>query len=76
MKLIKHWIAYLFNIPQSFVVSYEKDGNKYLRIVRVINRKSTELNFLVEHLLDSNLEVTEQTLQKEKQMFFKLPSSK
>lgn len=76
MALIKKWLAYLLNIPQTFIVSYEKDGNKYLRVVKVINRKPTELNFLVEHLLDSNLEVTEETLQKERRLFFKLPSSK
>lgn len=76
MKIIKQWIAHFLGLQQAFVVSYEKGGKKYLRVVRVRDRKTTELNFLVEHLLDSNLEVTEETLQKEKQMFFKLPSSK
>lgn len=76
MGVIKQWIAYIFNIQQAFVVSYEKDGKKYLRVIRVRDRKPVELNFLVEHLLDSNLEVTAETLQKEKRMFSKPPSSK
>ena len=76
MGIIKQWLAYFLNIQQVFIVSYEKNGKKYLRLIRVRDRKSTELNFLVEHLLDGNLEVTEETLHKEKQMFSKLPSSK
>ncbi len=71
-NIIKQWIAYILNLQQAFIVTYEKSGKKYLRIVRVRNRKKEEFNFLVEHLLDENLNVTEEILQKEEDMFSKL----
>lgn len=74
--IIKQWIAHIFNIQRTFIVCYQKDGKKYLRIVVVKNRRIKELNFLVEHLLNENLEVTEETLQKEKTVFTKVSSNK
>lgn len=71
-NIIKQWIAYILNLQQAFIVTYEKSGKKYLRIVRVRNRKKEEFNFLVERLLDENLNVTEEILQKEEDMFSKL----
>lgn len=74
--VIKHWISYLLKIPQTFVVSYEKCGIKYLKIVRCVGKKRTEKIYQVEHLLDDNLQVTEQTLEMEKKIFVKVSSNK
>lgn len=69
-SIAKHWIAKIFKIPQIHYVTYQKDGQKILAICG-LNAKGekTEQKFLVKHLLKENLEVTEQTLQKENKMF-------
>ena len=68
---MKHWIAYLFGIPRTFIVTYQVSGIKYLKIVRCVGKKRTEKIYQVEHLLDDNLQVTEQTLEMGKKIFVK-----
>lgn len=69
---MKEWIAHILNIRRTYFVTYEKCGEKYLRIVTVKNGKSVEYIFRVEHLLNSNFAVTEETLQTENKLFVKL----
>lgn len=60
------------------VLGIEKDGKKYLQISRIGKDGVLERhNFLVEHLVDDNLEITDQTLEEEKKFFtIVVPSSK
>ena len=54
-----------------FVITFEKDGNMHLHVSQVC-RDGTRVirrTFLVEHLVDENLEVTDQTLAEEKRLF-------
>lgn len=52
------------------VVTYKKDRKNILSVVKVgENGKEWQKNYLVEHLLNENLEVTEQTLDEEKHRF-------
>lgn len=53
------------------VIPYKKDGNMYLHVSKVC-RDGTRVikrTFLIEHLVDENLEVTDQTLAEEKRVF-------
>lgn len=68
----KHFIKWKF-LQSMIVVHVEKDGKKYLQIARcgengVIDRKI----YLVEHLVNENYEVTDQTLEEEKKWFITL----
>ena len=66
------------NVPAGILfVTYEKDGNKYLTLIKNDGEKKLwERNFLVEHLVDENLKITNQTLEQEKRMFIKSSSTK
>lgn len=57
-------------------IRFEKDGNKYLELVK-INDKGVESRerYIVQCLLDENWKSTEQTLEQEKKLFPKLPTS-
>ena len=72
MSTIKYWIAYIFKIPWSSTICYKKNGKKIVRVVTAIGKRTKETTFQVEHLLDDNLAVTEQTLRKEKRIFTKV----
>lgn len=72
MNVIRRWVAYIFKIPWTSVIYYEKDGKKIAKIITTVGKKARETTFQVEHLLDDNLAVTEQTLRKEKRIFTKV----
>ena len=69
--MLKKWIAKIFKIPQTYWATYRKNGKNILVLVSVEKdwKKSDEKIFSVEHLLNEDLEVTEQTLKQEKKMF-------
>lgn len=57
-------------------VTHQKNGKKYLTIVKTDGETVLwERRFLVEHLVDENLEVTDQTLEQETKMFIKSSST-
>ena len=57
-------------------VTHEKNGKKYLTIVKTDGETVLwERRFLIEHLVDENLEVTDQTLEQETKMFIKSSST-
>lgn len=57
-------------------VSYNKDGKNYLVLAKTDGEKRLwEKRYLVERLVNENLEVTEQTLEQEKKEFVKSSSS-
>ena len=61
-----HWVQ------STLIVHYELDGRKILQIARTSNDGVVEQkNYQIEHLLDENLQVTEQTLEMEHRMFRK-----
>lgn len=68
----KHFVRWKF-LQSMIVIHVKKDGKKYLHIERcgqdgVIDRKI----YLVEHLVNENYEVTDQTLEEEKKWFINL----
>lgn len=68
----KHFVKCKF-IQSVIIVPIQKDGRKYLHISRcsengVIKRQ----NYLIEHLVNENYEVTDQTLEDEKNWFITL----
>ncbi len=82
MKRIKNWLKEFWDkhfvrhevhwVQSTIVIPLELDGKKILQIVRtskdgIVDKKS----YQIEHLLDDNLEVTEQTLEMEKDWFKK-----
>lgn len=69
--MLKNWIARIFKIPQTYWVTYKKDGKNILVLISVEKNwdKSDKKIFSVEHLLNEDLEITEQTLNQEKEMF-------
>lgn len=54
-----------------FVVPFYKDGKMYLHISQVCRdgTRVVKRTFLIEHLVDDNLAVTNQTLAEEKRVF-------
>ena len=69
--MLKNWIARIFKIPQTYWVTYKKDGKNILVLISVEKNwdKSDKKIFSVDHLLNEDLEITEQTLNQEKEMF-------
>lgn len=69
----KHFVKHEVHWVQStLIVHYELDGRKILQIARTSNDGVVEQkNYQIEHLLDENLQVTEQTLEMEHRMFRK-----
>lgn len=69
--MLKNWIARILKIPQTYWVTYKKNGKNILVLISVEKNwdKSDKKIFSVEHLLNEDLEVTEQTLNQEKGMF-------
>lgn len=78
INVLKQWIAYILDIQQMNFAVYEKNGKKYIKIGRLgtRKRKNAVWNFQVEHLVNDNLQVTEETLQKENSMIIKSASSR
>ena len=57
-------------------VTFEKNGKKYLTMLKTDGETVLwERRFLIEHLVDENLEVTDQTLEQETKMFIKSSST-
>ena len=68
--MLKNWILWLFKIPQTFVIRYKNDGKNILIVSTAIRGRKTETKrYLVEHLLDEELNITQETLAQEKKMF-------
>lgn len=66
----KHFVKWKF-LQSLIVIPYEKGGKKYLHISQVCadGKRVVKRTFLVEHLVDDNLAVTDQTLAEEKSVF-------
>ena len=66
----KHFVKWKF-LQSLIVVPYEKDGKMYLHISQVCadGKRVVKKTFLIEHLVDDNLAVTDQTLAEEKRVF-------
>lgn len=65
-----HFVKWKF-AQSSFVIPFKKDGKMYLHVSQVC-RDGTRVirrTFLVEHLVDENLDVTDKTLEEEKIVF-------
>lgn len=68
--MLKNWILWLFKIPQTFVIRYKNDEKNILIVSTAIRGRKTETKrYLVEHLLDEELNITQETLAQEKKMF-------
>ena len=66
----KHFVKWKF-LNSMFAVPLCKDGKMYLHISQVCGNgtRVVKRTFLVEHLVDDNLAVTDQTLAEEKRVF-------
>lgn len=66
----KHFVKWKF-LQSLVVVPYEKDGKMYLHISQVCagGKRVVKRTFLIEHLVDDNLAVTNQTLAEEERVF-------
>lgn len=70
MKTLKKWIAWIFKIPQTFVIRYRVGDKKILVISEAVRGKKTKVKrFLVEHSVDKNLEFTDEMLTQENEDF-------
>ncbi len=80
MRQIKNWLKEFWHkhfirhevhwIQSTVIIPFELDGKKIMQIIRtskdgIVDKKT----YQIEHLLDENLEVTEQTLEMEKNWF-------
>lgn len=67
----KHFVRHEVHwIQSTLIIPLELNGRKILQIIRtskdgIVDKK----NYQIEHLLDENLQVTEQTLEMEKKWF-------
>ena len=66
----KHFVKWKF-LQSLIVIPYEMDGKKYLHISQVCmgGTRVVKRTFLIEHLVDDNLAVTDQTLAEKKRVF-------
>lgn len=66
----KHFVKKKF-LNSMFAVPFCKDGKMYLHISQVCGdgTRVVKRTFLIEHLVDDNLAVTDQTLAEEKRVF-------
>ena len=66
----KHFVKWKF-LNSLIVVPFAKDEKKYLHISQVCadGTKVVKRTFLIEHLVDENYEVTDQTLEEEERVF-------
>lgn len=66
---LKHFVKWKF-LQSMIVIPIQKNGKKYLIIERCgQNGRIDRKTYQVEHLVDDNYEVTDQTLKKEKEWF-------
>lgn len=60
-------------VQSVIILPVEKNGKKYLHIIKTgEDGKVKRTTYLVEHLVNENYEVTDQTLQEEKEWFITL----
>lgn len=66
----KHFVKWKF-LNSVLAVSFCKDGKMYLHISQVCGNgtRVVKRTFLIDHLVDDNLAVTDQTLAEEKRVF-------
>ena len=66
----KHFVKWKF-LNSLIAIPFVKDGKKYLHISQVCadGKKVVKRTFLIEHLVDENYEVTDQTLKEEERVF-------
>lgn len=66
----KHFVKWKF-LNSMLAVPFFKDGKMYLHISQVCENGTRVIKrtFLIEHLVDDNLAVTDQTLAEEKRVF-------
>ena len=66
----KHFVKWKF-LNSLIAIPFVKDGKKYLHISQVCadGTKVVKRTFLIEHLVDENYEVTDQTLEEEERIF-------
>lgn len=63
-----HFVKHEIHFVQTGIIAvkYSQNGKKYLSLIKTEEgKKIWQQNFLVEHLLNENKEVTEQTLEQE-----------
>jgi hypothetical protein len=66
----KYFVKWKF-LNSLLVIPFSKDGKKYLHISQVCadGRKVVKRTFLIEHLVNENYEITDQTLKEEERVF-------
>lgn len=71
--MFREWITWALKIPKTNYVAYEKNGKKIL-VISTARRggKIKRKIFSVEHLVDENLQFTDEMLAQEEELFQKL----
>nr|DAP20634.1 MAG TPA: hypothetical protein [Caudoviricetes sp.]DAP20643.1 MAG TPA: hypothetical protein [Caudoviricetes sp.] len=66
----KHFVKWKF-LQSILIIPFIKDGKMYLHVSQVCGGgpRVVKRTFLIEHLVDNNLAVTNQTLEEEKRVF-------
>ena len=66
----KHFVKWKF-LQSILIIPFKKDGKMYLHISQICGdgTRVVKRTFLIEHLVDDNLAVTNQTLEEEKRVF-------
>ena len=64
-----HFVKWKY-LQSMIVIPFSKNGKSYLHISQIDkNGEGTRRTFLIEHLVDENLEITDQTLAEERRVF-------
>ena len=76
--LCKFFPPKIVRVPTGIIeIEFERNEKKYLELIKIDEKgECWRKRFLVKNLLNENWEVTEQTLDQEKEIFTKFPSSK
>lgn len=70
--LFRHFVKIKY-LQSMILIPFTKDGKKYLHISRICqNGVIDEKTFLVEHLVNEDYEITDQTLKEEEKWWFTL----
>ena len=66
----KHFVKWKF-LQSILIIPFIKDGKMYLHVSQVCEdgTRVVKRTFLIEHMVDDNLAVTDQTLAEEKRVF-------
>lgn len=67
----------IIRVPNGIIeFEFERNGKKYLELIKIDEKgERWRKRFLVKNLLNEDWEVTEQTIEQEKEMFTKLPKA-